>query len=176
SPAPAQRLAAPSEPTEIASAVDPGTRGGGKVATIVIVHGWWSGGWYFQTTARKLRASGHEVYTPTVTGVGERVHLASPEITLETHVQDIVNVLEFEDLRDVVLVGYSYGGMIATVIADRVPERIRRIVYLDAFVPRDGEALQDIIPELAARMEALAKEKGDGWRIPREPPQPRKTP
>ncbi|HEX6923837.1 MAG TPA: alpha/beta hydrolase family protein [Longimicrobiaceae bacterium] len=146
------------------------------MATIVIVHGWWSGGWYFQTTARKLRASGHEVYTPTVTGVGERVHLASPEITLETHVQDIVNVLEFEDLRDVVLVGYSYGGMIVTVVADRVPERIRRIVYLDAFVPRDGEALQDIIPELAARMEALAKEKGDGWRIPREPPQPRKTP
>src|SRR5690606_28713335 len=89
SPAHAQRLAAPSEPTEIASAVDPGTRGGGKVATIVIVDGWWSGGWYFQTTARKLRASGHEVYTPTVTGVGERVHLASPEITLETHVQDI---------------------------------------------------------------------------------------
>lgn len=146
------------------------------MATIVIVHGWWSGGWYFQPIARSLRARGHEVYTPTVTGVGERVHLASPSITLETHIQDIVNVLEFEDLRDVVLVGFSYGGMIVTPVADRLPGRIARIVYLDAFLPRDGESLADIMPELAAQMEAVARERGDGWRVPRDPPHPRKTP
>lgn len=146
------------------------------MATIVIVHGWWSGGWYFQSTARRLRSLGHEVYTPTVTGVGERVHLASPEVTLETHVQDIVNVLEFEDLYDVVLVGFSNGGMIVTPVADRIPERIRSVVYLDAFVPRDGESLHDIMPELAERMEAVARAKGDGWRVPREPALPRRTP
>lgn len=146
------------------------------MATIVIVHGWWSGGWYFQTIARRLRAAGHEVYTPTVTGVGERVHLASPSIGLETHVQDIVNVLEFEDLREVVLVGYSYGGMIVTPVADRIPERVGRVVYLDAFLPRDGESLADLMPELTLQMEQLALESGDGWRVPRDPPHPRKTP
>lgn len=149
---------------------------GGGVATIVIVHGWWSGGWYFQSVARQLRSRGREVYTPTVTGVGERVHLASPEITLETHVQDIANLLEYEDLREVVLVGYSYGGMIVTVVADRLPHRISRVVYLDAFVPEDGESLRDIMPELAVEMERVAREVGDGWRVPRNPPQPRKTP
>lgn len=146
------------------------------MATIVIVHGWWSGGWYFQTTARRLRAAGHEVYTPTVTGVGERVHLASPDLDLETHVQDIVNVLEFEDLHEVVLVGYSYGGMIISPVADRVPHRISQLVYLDAFVPRDGESLADIMPELTGQMEAVAKETGEGWRVPRTPAHPRKTP
>lgn len=146
------------------------------MATIVIVHGWWSGGWYFQPIARRLRAAGHEVYTPTVTGVGERVHLASPTVDLETHVQDIVNVLVYEDLRDVVLVGYSYGGMIVTVVADRLPERVSRLVYLDAFVPRDGQSLADIMPDLTERMEAVAREVGEGWRVPRDPPHPRKTP
>lgn len=146
------------------------------MATIVIVHGWWSGGWYFQRVARRLRRAGHEVYTPTVTGVGERVHLASPEIRLETQVQDIVNVLEYEDLTDVVLVGFSYGGMIVTPVADRLPHRIAQVVYLDAFLPRDGESLADIMPELTAQMEAVAREVGDGWRVPREPPDPRKTP
>lgn len=145
------------------------------MATFVIVHGWWSGGWIFQPIARQLRASGHEVFTPTVTGVGERVHLAKPEVDLETHVQDIVNVLEYEDLHDVVLVGYSYGGMIVTVVADRLPERISRLVYLDAFVPRDGESLADLMPELTEQMEATAREVGDGWKVPRTPPHPRKT-
>ena len=146
------------------------------MATIVIVHGWWSGGWYFQPVARRLRLRGHEVYTPTVTGVGERVHLASPDITLETHIQDIANVLEFEDLRDVILVGFSNGGMIVTPVADRLPDRVRALVYLDAFVPRDGEALADIMPELAEQMEEVARQKGDGWLVPREPALPRRTP
>ena len=146
------------------------------MATIVIVHGMWSGGWYFQPIARTLRAAGHEVYTPTLTGIGERVHLGSPQVNLSTHVQDIVNVLEYEDLRDVVLVGFSYGGMVTTVVADRVPGRIRELIYLDAWVPRNGESMADVIgEEMAAEMEETARQVGDGWRYPRHPPQPRKT-
>lgn len=145
------------------------------MATFVIVHGMWSGGWYFQPTARLLRAGGHEVFTPTLTGVGEREHLGGPGTTLETHVHDIVNVLEYEDLHDVILVGYSYGGVVVTVVADRVPERISQLVYLDAWVPEHGEALADLIPEMAAKFEEIARTRGDGWRIPRDPPQPRKT-
>ena len=146
------------------------------MSTIVIVHGMWSGGWYFQPTARLLRAAGHEVYTPTLTGIGERVHLGRAEVDLETHVQDIVNVLEYEDLHDVVLAGFSYGGAVVTVVADRVPERISQLVYLDAWVPRDGEAVADLIPEMAARMAEQARDTGDGWKILRDPPEARKTP
>jgi pimeloyl-ACP methyl ester carboxylesterase len=145
------------------------------LATFVIVHGMWSGGWYFQPTARLLRSAGHEVFTPTLTGVGERVHLGSARTDLATHVLDIVNVLVYEDLHDVVLVGYSYGGMITTVVADRIPERISQLIYLDAWVPRHGECLADLIPEMAARMEEVAWAVGDGWRIPRDPPERRKT-
>jgi pimeloyl-ACP methyl ester carboxylesterase len=135
----------------------------------------WSGGWYFQPTARLLRAAGHEVYTPTLTGIGERVHLGSAEVGLDTHVDDIVNVLEFEDLHDVVLAGFSYGGAVITMVADRVPERIAQLIYLDAWVQRDGESIADLIPEMAERMKAQAWETGDGWRIERDPPEPRKT-
>lgn len=145
------------------------------MATCVIVHGMWSGGWVFQPTARLLRAAGHEVFTPTLTGVGERVHLGTPETDLETHVTDIVNVLEFEDLHEVVLVGYSYGGVVITAVADRVPERVSALIYLDAWVPRDGEAVADLIPDMAPRFAQIAREAGDGWRIPRDPPHPRKT-
>src|SRR3954447_13215918 len=116
--------------------------------TFVIVHGGWAGGWYFQPVARLLRGAGHEVFTPTLTGIGERSHLMSRDIDLNTHIQDVVNVLEFEDLRDVILVGYSYGGMIVTAVADRVPERISQVIFLDAFLPKNGEALVDLVPEL----------------------------
>jgi pimeloyl-ACP methyl ester carboxylesterase len=146
------------------------------MATFVIVHGMWSGGWYFQPTARLLRAAGHEVYTPTLTGIGERVHLGTPRTDLDTHLQDIVNVLEYEDLNAVVLVGYSYGGAVVTGVSDRVPERVAQLVYLDAWVPRDGQAVFDLIPEQAPRFEEMARTRGDGWRIPRDPPGPRRTP
>src|SRR5689334_24528018 len=116
------------------------------MATIVIVHGGWSGGWYFTPVARLLRSAGHEVYTPTLTGIGERVHLATRETGLSTHVQDVVNVLDFEDLHEVVLVGYSYGGMVITGVANRVPHRIKQLIYLDAFVPRNGESVADFMP------------------------------
>ena len=106
--------------------------------TYLIVHGGWAGGWYFKDTAKILRAAGHEVYTPTLTGIGERVHLGHPEVNLDTHIQDIVNVLEYEDLIEVILVGYSYGGMVSTGVIYRQPERIKQMIYLDGLIPENG--------------------------------------
>ena len=94
------------------------------MATYVLVPGGWSGGWQLRAVATHLRADGHQVFTPTLTGLGERVHLAHPDVTLETHIQDIVNVIRFEDLTDVILVGSSYSGMVTTAVADRQPERL----------------------------------------------------
>jgi pimeloyl-ACP methyl ester carboxylesterase len=117
----------------------------------VLVHGAWHGGWCWRFVAPMLRRAGHEVFTPTLTGLGERAHLARPGIDLELHVQDVVALLEAEDLREVVLVGHSYGGMVVTGAADRCAARIRRLVYLDAFVPGNGRcALDYVLPERAA--------------------------
>lgn len=146
------------------------------MTTYVIVHGSWAGGWYFGDTARLMREEGHEVYTPTLTGISERVHLAHPDVNLETHIQDIVNVLEYEDLQDVVLVGYSYGGMVVTGAAQHVPQRIRQLIYLDAMVPEDGQSVADIFPDIVAYFVDVAEKVGDGWQIPHDPPHPRKTP
>lgn len=107
----------------------------------VIVHGAWGGGWAFKEVDDLLTADGNKVYRPTLTGQGEKVHLASPEVDLTTHITDIVNVILWEDLHDVILVGHSYGGMVITGVADRVPDRIKHIVYLDAFLPLDGESV-----------------------------------
>lgn len=109
--------------------------------TFVIVHGAWGGGWAFKQVDRLLSARGHIVYRPTLTGQGEKVHLASPDIDLNMHIQDVVNAIVWEELDNVILVGHSYGGMVVTGAADRVAERIQRLVYLDAFVPSDGESL-----------------------------------
>ena len=117
------------------------------MATFVLVHGAWSGGWGYTKTARLMRAQGHEVWVPTLTGLGERSHLAHPGITLSTHIQDVVNVLEYEDLTDVILVGHSYGGMVTTGVSSRCAGRIRTLVYLDAFLPANGQALWDIAGE-----------------------------
>jgi pimeloyl-ACP methyl ester carboxylesterase len=92
--------------------------------------------------ASRLRKSGHDVFTPTLTGVGERVHLASPQIDLDTHIQDILGILEYEDLYEVILVGHSYGGLVITGVAERVPERLAQLVYLDGLIPQDGTARQ----------------------------------
>src|SRR6188768_371943 len=97
-------------------------RGGAGMATVVIIHGLFGGGWQWQQVRRGLQAAGHEVYGPTLTGMGERSHLASPDIDLDTHVQDVRNVLEYENLREAVLVGNAYGGTLAAILADRVPE------------------------------------------------------
>ncbi len=108
--------------------------------TIVIVHGAWGGGWAFRDVERELRARGYDVYRPTLTGQGERVHLASPSVNLTTHITDVVNVLRFEELENVVLVGHSYGGMVVTSVADRESARVSKLVYLDAIVPGDGDS------------------------------------
>lgn len=109
--------------------------------TIVIVHGAWGGSWAFRKVEALLREKGFNVYRPQLTGLGERVHLARPDIGLSTHIDDVVNTILFEDLHDVILMGHSYGGMVITGVADRVPDRIRRLVYVDAFVPNDGESV-----------------------------------
>lgn len=143
------------------------------MATFVVAHGAWSAGWAWKKMRPVLGARGHQIFTPTYTGVGERIHLAHRGVTLDTHIQDVVNVLEFEDLRDVVLIGHSYGGMVGTGVADRAPARVRHLVYLDAFAPRDGQSLFDLQPALAReRMIALAREHGDGWRVPSNPMPP----
>lgn len=109
--------------------------------TIVIVHGAWGGAWAFKKVDGLLREKGYNVYRPQLTGLGERVHLSRPDIGLSTHIDDVVNTILFENLSDIVLVGHSYGGMVITGVADRVPDRIKRLVYLDAFVPEDGESV-----------------------------------
>jgi pimeloyl-ACP methyl ester carboxylesterase len=114
------------------------------MATFVLVHGATAGGWIWRSVPSLLRAAGQEVYTPTLTGLGERRHLFNPEITMETHILDILNVLMFEDLHRVLLVGHSYGGAVITGVAERAAERLSHLVYLDAFVPEDGEAVKDL--------------------------------
>lgn len=140
------------------------------MATFVIIHGAWAGGYEFHTVASLLRQAGHEVYTPTLTGLSERVHLAHPNIDLDTHIQDILAVLEYEDLRHVILVGYSYGGMIASGVAERIPERLGHVVYVDAFLPTNDQSVAEIVgPEFMAPLLEAARNYGDGWRIPPDP-------
>lgn len=144
--------------------------------TFVLVHPAWLGGWCWRKTAPLLRARGHDVHAPTLTGLGERAHLVRRDIGLATHVEDVVNVLEFEDLRGVILVGNSSGGMVITGVAERAPERIAQLVYLDAFVPEHGQSLVDLLPP--ERREALAnfaRTEGDGWLLPRFGPPPWET-
>ena len=112
--------------------------------TFVLVHGAWHGGWCWRRVADLLERAGHKIYTPTMTGLGERSHLMAPGIGLATHITDIVNVLKWEGLSDVVLAGHSYGGMIITGVADEMHAAIKSLVFVDAFVPRDGESVFDL--------------------------------
>jgi pimeloyl-ACP methyl ester carboxylesterase len=112
--------------------------------TFVVVHGATAGGWEWKKCAQFLTDDGHTVYRVTLTGLGERMHLNSPDIDLETHINDVVNTILFEDLHDVVLTGHSYGGMVITGVMDRIPERIRHVVFLDAAVPDDGMSIRDL--------------------------------
>src|SRR5262245_37638819 len=134
------------------------------MADIVMVAGGWHGGWALTPIARKLRAHGHEVFTPTLTGLGERSHLAGAAINLETHIQDVVNVVLYERLSRVVLCGHSYAGMVITAVADRLPEQIASLVYVDAFVPKDGESWWDLAGD-RYRQRALDGCKTDGFSV-----------
>jgi pimeloyl-ACP methyl ester carboxylesterase len=116
------------------------------MATFVLVHGAWAGAVIWRPIASRLREAGHEVYTPTLTGIGERRHLLNREIDLATHIQDVLGVIDYEELTDIVLVGHSYGGMVVTGVADAVPEKIGSLVFLDAFVPENGQSLFDLLP------------------------------
>ena len=131
------------------------------IEKFVLVHGAWHGGWCWAKVARLLRDAGHEVYTPTLTGLGERAHLARPEVDLELHIQDIVAMLEAEELRQVTLVGHSYAGLVITGVAARAAARIGHLVYLDAFVPENGDSLAAKASQPVREAIAAAVEKGE---------------
>ena len=130
--------------------------------TFVLVHGAWHGGWCWRKLTPLLRAAGHAVLTPTLTGLGDRAHLLNPGIDLDTHIQDVAALLEFEDLQEVVLVGHSYGGMVISGVAAKARARLSQLVYLDALLPENGKAATDYI--------TLDPAKDDAWRVP--PPGP----
>src|SRR5687768_6397697 len=142
-----------------------------KPTTFVVAHGAWSSGWAWKKMHPLMQARGNRLFTPSYTGLGERAHLAHPNIDLETHITDVVNVLVFEDLRDIVLVAHSYGGVVGTGVADRARDRIRRLVYLDAFVPEDGKSFFD----LTGQGQLMRTAAVDGWRVPPNPPPPDTT-
>ncbi|MDG5816385.1 alpha/beta hydrolase [Chitinispirillales bacterium ANBcel5] len=135
------------------------------MATFVIVHGGWGGGWEWTPVAGLLRQRGHEVFTPTLTGLGERSHIGT-DIGLSDHIEDILALFQFEMLSDVILCGHSYSGMVITGVADRIPEKVKLLTYIDAFFPRDGDRLIDLVPpEVAETLMRSAKEL-DGKMIP----------
>ena len=137
------------------------------MTTYVLVGGGWLGGWCWQKVARQLRDDGLDAYPATLTGLGERVHLASPEVDLDTHITDVVKLIEFEDLHDVVLLGHSYGGLVVTGAADRIPERISCLVYLDtAPLPDGGSLIEKFPPELRKRTVEQVHKLGEGWKFP----------
>lgn len=133
--------------------------------TFLVCHGAWSAGWAWKKMHPLMQAAGHRLVTPTYTGLGERVHLANPSIDLESHIEDILNVIKYEDLHDIVLVGHSYGGMVATGVADRARDRVAQLIYVDAFVPEDGQSLFDLNKVAVQKL----ADSGDGWRVPPNP-------
>jgi len=138
--------------------------------TYLPVHGAWHGSWCWKRVRNKLRAAGHQVFTPTLTGLGERSHFNSAAVSLSTHIADVVNLIRWEGLSDVILCGHSYGGNVITGVADQIPEGIPTLVYLDAFVPENGECLFDLpAPEHAQLIPVQAQTAGDGWTVPPVP-------
>lgn len=135
------------------------------MSTYVLVHGAWSGAHGFRKVRPLLQAQAHAVFTPSLTGIGERVHLTGAQVNLTTHVQDVVNTILYEDLTDIVLLGFSYGGMVVTGALDRIGDRVRHLVYLDAFVPSDGESVNGIL----GRPAPITRGLGDDWLVPAMP-------
>jgi pimeloyl-ACP methyl ester carboxylesterase len=137
------------------------------MATFILLHGAWHGGWCWGRVAPQLRAAGHEVFSPTFTGVSDRSHLLSPAVDLSTHIDDVVRLIDAEGIEDAILVGHSYAGMVASGVAEQRADALRLRVHLDAFVPVDGDAAIDLLPEKPAHhyREAVAG-PGFGWLIP----------
>jgi pimeloyl-ACP methyl ester carboxylesterase len=139
------------------------------MTAIVLVHGGFCGGWIWRPVADRLRAAGHDVYAPTLTGLGERCHLADPAIDLDVHAEDVLNLLRFEDLGDVLLVGHSYGGLILQLVADRAPERLARCIHVDALLLEHGESIigdDRGVPEAVAMHRAAAAANGGFLPVP----------
>lgn len=158
------------------------------MSTFVLVHGAWGGAHGWRHVRRMLQAAGHEVFTPSLTGIGERVHLASPQVTLTTHIRDVVHQVLYEDLRDITLVGFSYGGFVVTGALEHIADRVKHLVYLDAFVPSDGQSVASLSgaplrPPVALGADWLmtgpVRTYDDPaeaeWQAPRRTPQPRGT-
>ena len=143
--------------------------------TFLVCHGAWSAGWAWKKMHPLMNKAGHRLVTPTYTGLGERAHLAHPAINLEVHIEDMLQVIKYEDLHDIVLIGHSYGGMVATGVADRARDKVKQLIYIDAFVPSDGQSLLDLNEVAKPRMRELAK-SGDGWRVPPNPTPPDTSP
>src|SRR3546814_883276 len=140
------------------------------MTTFVLVHGAWHGGWCWVRVADRLRAAGHAVFAPTLTGLADRSHLLAPTVGLQTHIRDVAGLILWEELRDVVQVGHSYGGMVITGAADRVAERIRTLAFVDAFTPQHRQSAFDLrTPEANALVRDRARALGGGWRIPPTP-------
>jgi pimeloyl-ACP methyl ester carboxylesterase len=139
--------------------------------TFVLVHGSWHGGWCWRRVANVLRAAGHLVFTPTLTGLGERIHLLRPDLTIEHFATDLANLIEAEELKEIVLVGHSFGGCPISVVADRIPGALKQLVYLDSLVLEDGQsAFSRMDPELVAHRVKLAEETSGGLAMPPPPP------
>lgn len=139
------------------------------MATYVLIHGAWHGGWCWKRVARRLRAQGHEVYAPSLTGSGERKHLLSASIGMDTYVQDVVNLVEYEELTDVVLVGHSAAGSIVAKAAESVHTRLKNLVYVDAVVLPSGKSMFDVFPpQWTEGMRTSARTQGEGWCMPPE--------
>jgi len=137
------------------------------MSTYVLVHGAWRGGWIWKRVRRALEARGHEVFTPTLTGVGERCHLLTPQVNLETHIADLINLFRWEELTGVVLCGHSYAGCVVSSVADRIPQSISALLFLDAFVPENGQSLHDTLPPEARNQQLKeARNAGGGWKMP----------
>ena len=137
------------------------------MANFVLVHGAWHGGWCWVRVAESLTSAGHKVLTPTLTGLGDRAHLGDRDTNLDTHITDVISAIEAEELNEVVLCGHSYGGIVITGAADLIFEKLSSIVFLDAFIPRHGQSMQDLLPpERRRQAEKVVRERGDGWLVP----------
>lgn len=135
------------------------------MATYVLVHGGWHGAWCWKKVIPLFQQAGHRLVTPTLTGLGEKAHLLTPEVGLSTHIQDVVQSIEENQLNEVILLGHSYSGMVITGVVDRIPEQIGHLVYLDAALPRDGESMADLAPLVISSFRRQARAHGDGWRV-----------